>query len=321
MTRLIKSGLVALSLACTCAGMALAQTQTYPNKPIFFVVGPGPDALARFVGQRLTEAWGQQVLVDIQPAAGGVIAERRVASAPPDGYTMLLTTGSYSINEALRPSLPVKILRDLEPVALIGTLSFVLVTSPSHPAKSLAEMIKLAASKPGALNCASSGVGTTAHLGCEMLKQAAKVDFGHVPYRGAASALVDIMGGRVDFTFSVPTVVPQIKAGELRALAISGPQRLAALPDVPTLAELGYPEAEFQSWNGVHVPRGTPKAVIEKLNTEIDKFVNTPQMHQRMEDFGFESGHGTPEQFGAFVKNDMERWNSVVKTTGVKLED
>ncbi len=318
MNRMLR--LLGVALALASAPPASVGAQDYPTKPIFFVVGPGPDALARLVGQKLTDAWGQQVLVDIQPAAGGMIAERSVAKAPPDGHTMLLTTGSYSINEALRPNLPFKLQSDFEPVSLIGTLSFVLITYPSFPAKTVPELIKLAREKPGTINCASSGVGTTAHLGCEMLKQAANIDIVHVPYKGVAPALVDLLGGRVQITFSVPTVLPQVKAGEVRALAVTGPKRIAALPDVPTIAEAGLPEVTFQSWNGVHVPAGTPKPIIAKLNAEIARAVRMQDMRERMQSLGFEPEGGTPSEFGAFVKDDVERWAKAVQATGVKVE-
>jgi tripartite-type tricarboxylate transporter receptor subunit TctC len=319
MTRLIKSGLAALLAAFAFIVPALAQT--YPAKPIFLVVGSGPDALARIIAAKLTDALGVQVLVDIQPAAGGAVAVRRVAMSPPDGYTLLFTTGAYSINEALRPSLPVKLMRDFEPVALIGTMSLVLVTSPANPAKTPGELAKEARDNPGKLNCASPGVGTTGHLGCELFRYSAKIEIIHVPYRGAANALVDTLGRRVDFYFSVPTVVPQIKGGELRALAVTGPRRQITQPDVPTMVESGYPDVEFQTWNGVHVAAGTPKPIVDRLHTEIDKIVQTPEMRQRMQDLGFETGGGTSAEFGEFVRKDLERWGNALKLTGVKIEE
>ena len=297
-----------------------AVAQDFPTKPIFFVVGPGPDALARLIGNKMSEAWGQQVLIDLQPAAGGVVAEQTVAKAPADGYMMLLTTGSYSINEALRPDLPVKLLRDFAPVAEIGSLSFVLVTYPSFPAKSLDQLIELAREKPGTINCASSGVGTTAHLGCEMLKRVANIDIVHVPYKGVSQALVDLLGERVQITFSVPTVAAQIKSGALRALAVTGPKRISALPDVPTVGESGLPSLQFQSWNGVHVKAGTPQPIIDKLNAGIVRAVGMPDIRQRMQEFGFEPETGTPEQFAEFVKADIARWAHIVKETGVTVE-
>jgi tripartite-type tricarboxylate transporter receptor subunit TctC len=209
-----------VALAVTMALCALpVRAQDFPTRPVFIVVGPGPDTMARLFGQKLSEAWGQQVLVDPQPAGGGVAALRSVARAQPDGHTMLLTTGSYTINEALRPNLPVLLLRDFEPAAEIGALSFILITNPALPFKSLKDLVEAARAQPGKLNCASSGVGTTAHLGCAMLNRAANVDIVHVPYKGVGPALVDLLGGRVEITFSVPTVIEQVKSGQVRALA------------------------------------------------------------------------------------------------------
>ena len=301
-------------------GAGTTRAQDYPSKPIFFVVGPGPDALARLIGQKLTAAWGQQVLIDIQPTAGGVVAARNVAKAAPDGHTMLLTTGSYTIMQALRPELQINLLRDFEPVAQIGSLSFLLLAKGTLPVKSLDDLIKLARAKPGQINCASSGVGTTAHLGCEMLKKFANIDIVHVPYKGAGPALTDLIGGYVDIFFSVPTAVPQVKAGDVRALAVTGARRLAVLPEVPTVAESGLPDLTFGSWNGVHVPAATPKPIIAKLNAEIGKARNQPDIQQRMIDFGFTPEGGAPEEFGDFVKRDLAGWTKIVKETGVKVE-
>ena len=240
MARPFRLALAALLVSCIgMLGAGAARAQDYPSKPIFFVVGPGPDALARLIGQKLTAAWGQQVLIDIQPTAGGVVAARNVSKAPPDGHTMLLTTGSYTIMQALRPDLPFNLLRDFEPVVQIGSLSFLLLANRSLPVKSLDDLIKLARAQPGKINCASSGVGTTAHLGCEMLKKFANIDIVHVPYKGAAPALTDLMGGQVEIFFAVPTTAAQVKSGDVRALAVTGRKRLAILPEVPTVAEAG----------------------------------------------------------------------------------
>lgn len=319
MSRLLASSALALIIAgASC--ILPARAQDYPTRPVFIVVGPGPDTMARLFGQKLSEAWGQQVLVDPQPAGGGVVAMRAVARAQPDGHTMLLTTGSYTINEALRPNLPVLLMRDFEPVAEIGALSFILVTNPALPIKSLDDLVKAARAQPGKLNCASSGVGTTAHLGCEMLNRFANVDILHVPYKGVGPALVDLLGGRVEITFAVPTIIEQVKSGQVRALAVTGPKRLPGLPDVPTVAEAGFAELEFGSWNGLHVPVGTPKPFVAKINSAIAKARDLPDIRQRMTELGFTPEGGSPEQFGEFVKRDLARWQKVVKETGVKVE-
>jgi tripartite-type tricarboxylate transporter receptor subunit TctC len=213
-------GVLVLALLCLI-GARTAPAQDYPTRPVFLIVGPGPDVTARLFAQKLTERFGQQVLVDIQAAAGGVVAARTVAKAAPDGHTLLLSTGVYSIMEVARRDLPFSFQRDFEPVAEIGALSFVLMAPPSLGVSTLAELIALARAKPGQINCASSGIGTTAHLGCERLRQAAAIDIVHVPYKGAAAALVDLLAGRVHLTFAVPTAISYVKSGELRALAVS----------------------------------------------------------------------------------------------------
>jgi len=317
-----RAALTAFALVAACASSAVpVGAQDFPTKPVFIVVGPGPDTMARLFGQKLSEAWGQQVLIDPQPAGGGTIAMRTVARAQPDGHTMLLTTGSYTINEALRPNLPIMLLRDFEPVAEIGALSFILITNPAAPYKSLGDLVEAARSNPGKLNCASSGVGTTAHLGCELLNHVAKVNIVHVPYKGVGPALMDLMGGRVEITFSVPTVVEQIRSGQLRALAVTGPRRLPDLPEVPTVAEAGFPDLEFGSWNGLHVAAGTPKPVIAKINAAVAKARELPDIRRRMMDLGFAPEGGTPQEFGEFVQRDFARWAKIVKETGVKVAD
>ncbi len=282
MTRPLRLALAALFVSCMFGSgvSGPARSQDYPTKPIFFVVGPGPDALARLFGQKLTAAWGQQVLIDIQPTAGGVVAARNVAKAPPDGHTMLLTTGSYTIMQALRPDLQFNLLRDFEPVVQIGSLSFLLLANRSLPVKSLDDLI----------------------------------------YKGAGPALTDLMGGQVEIFFAVPTTAAQVKSGDVRALAVTGRKRLAVLPEVPTVLEAGLPDLEFGSWNGVHVPAATPRPIIAKLNAEIGKTRNQPDIQQRMTDFGFTSEGGTPEDFGEFVKRDLAGWTRIVKETGVKVE-
>jgi len=301
------------------AGAALAQN--YPVKPIRFIVGPGPDVLARVIGQRLTDSWGQQVVVDQRPGAGGIIAADTVAKSIPDGYTLLLTTGAYTVNAALYSKLPYNLERDLAPVSLLATISFLVIVNPALPAKTMQELIQLAKARPGSLNCAHSGPGTTAHLGCEMLKSSAHIDIVPVPYKGTVPAVIDVIGGQAQLMFAVMQGgLPHVQAGKLRALAVTGAKRSPALPDVPTIAEAGVPGADFISWNGVHVPARTPRATIAKLNAELDRLLKLPELRERMQTLGLEPAGGTPEAFAAFVKADIARWAKVIKESGVRVE-
>ena len=300
-------------------GAALAQN--YPTKPIRFIVGPGPDVLARMIGQRLTDSWGQQVVVDQRPGAGGIIAADTVSKSIPDGYTLLLTTGAYTINATLYPKLPYDLERDLAPVSLLASISFLVIVPPSLPAKNMQELVQLARAKPGSLNCAHSGPGTTAHLGCEMLKSSARIDIVPVPYKGTVPAIIDVISGQAQLMFAVMQGgLPHVQAGKLRALAVTGSKRSASLPDVPTITEAGFPGADFITWNGVHVPAQTPKATIAKLNAELDRLLKLPEIRERMQTLGLDPVGGTPEAFAAFVKADISRWAKVIKESGTRAE-
>jgi tripartite-type tricarboxylate transporter receptor subunit TctC len=298
-----------------------ACAQTYPIKPIRFIVGPGPDVLARLIGQKLTETFGQQVVVDQRPAAGGIIAADTVAKSIPDGYTLLLTTGAYTINATLYPKLPYNLERDLAPVDLLALISFLVIVNPSLPAKSMQELVQLARARPGTLNCAHSGPGTTAHLGCEMLKSSARIDIVPVSYKGTIPAIVDVMSGQAQLMFAVMQGgLPQVQAGKLRAVAVTGLKRAAALPDVPTISEAGYSGADFISWNGVHVRAGTPKTIVARLNDELNRTLKLSDIQERMASLGLDPAGRTPEAFGAFVKEDIARWANVIKTANVRIE-
>lgn len=313
-------GLIVIAL--TAAGACSAAfAQTYPTKPIRFIVGPGPDVLARLMGQKLTESWGQQVVVDQRPGAGGIIAADTVSKSVPDGYTLLLTTGAYTINATYYPKLPYSLERDLAPVNLLATISFLVIINPSLPAKSMQDLVQLARAKPGQLNCAHSGSGTTAHLGCEMLKKSARIDIVSVSYKGTVPAIIDVIGGQAQLMFAVMQGgLPQVQAGKLRAVAVTGAKRAAALPDVPTITEVGIPGADFISWNGVHVRAGTPKALIVRLNAELNRALKLADVHERMAVLGLDPAGGTPEAFATFVKEDIARWARVIKEAGVRAE-
>lgn len=315
----LRAFLALLFAATVLCPAALAQT--YPARPIRFIVGPGPDVLARLIGQKITESWGQQVVVDQRPGAGGLIAAETVSKSVPDGYTLLLTTGAYTINATYYAKLPYNLERDLAPVGLLATISFLVIVNPSLPAKSMQELVQFARAKPGQLNCAHSGPGTTAHLGCEMLKGSANIDMVSVSYKGIGPALIDVMGGQAQLMFAVMQGgLPQVQAGKVRALAVTGAKRAAALPDVPTITEVGIPGADFISWNGVHVRAGTPKALVVKLNAELNRALKLPDVQERMAVLGLDAAGGTPEAFGAFVRDDIARWAKVIKAAGVRAE-
>ncbi|HYH42376.1 MAG TPA: tripartite tricarboxylate transporter substrate binding protein [Burkholderiales bacterium] len=314
--------LVFFSLIAVALGSGvLAHAQTYPTRPVRFIVGPGPDVLARIVGQKLTEGWGHQVVVDQRPGAGGIIAADTVSKSVPDGYTLLLTTGAYTINATLYPKLPYSLERDLAPVALLASISFLVIVNPSVPAKTMQDLVQLARAKPGQLNCAHSGPGTTAHLGCEMLKNTARIDVVSVSYKGTVPAVIDVVSGQSQLMFAVMQGgLPHVQAGKLRAVAVTGSKRAAALPEVPTITEAGYAGADFISWNGVHVRAGTPKAVVARLNSEFNRVLKLPDIQERMAGLGLDAAGGTAEAFGIFVKEDIARWAKVIRDTDVRVE-
>lgn len=308
---------VVLALVSTRASFA----QDYPTKPIRFVIGPAPDVLARLVGQKLTDVWGQQIVVDQRPAAGGIIAGDTVAKAPPDGYTWLLSTGAYPTLIGLYPKLPFDFVRDLAPVSLLASIPFLLVVHPSVPARSVEDLLKLARARPGQLNYASSGNGTTAHLAAEMFKNMTRINIVHVPYKGTVPGVVDLIGGQVHMMFAImQSSFPYVKAGKLRALAVSGAKRSQSAPDLPTIAESGVPGYEFTSWNGVHVTAGTSKAVIVKIHGDLLKVLAQPDVRERMFNLGMEVAGSTPEQLAALVESDIAKWGKVIKESGVRAD-
>jgi tripartite-type tricarboxylate transporter receptor subunit TctC len=308
-----------LALAALLALGSAASAEDFPSRPTKIIVGPGPDALARIVAQKLGESWGHPVIVEQRPAAGGIVAADSVAKSPPDGYTLLLSTGSYTINTILQPKSPSDFERDLAPVALIATLPFVLVVNPNVPVHSLKELVELAKAKPGKLNYASSGKGTPPHLAGEMLKQMANINIVHVPYKGAGPGVIDVAGGQVEMMFvPAPAGLPMIGAGKLRAIAVSSPKRYPGLPDVPTVAEQGYPDFTVLGWNGIHVAAKTPQPIVDKLAVELARIMHMPDAQEKARAAGFEPAGSSRKDFEAFVRADIARAAKVIKAGNIQ---
>lgn len=313
----IGQGAVALLLAIFSNTLI---AQEYPAKPIRLVVGPGPDALARAVSQKLTDAWGQQIVIDQRPGAGGSIAADIVAKARGDGYTLLLATGSHTINAALQKQ-SYDLVGDFRAVSLVGSVPFILVVHPSMLVHSVRELIDLARAKPGALNYGSAGNGTPPHLAGEMLKTLAGINLLHVPYKTAAQAMIDVLGGQPQLMFAVaPVGLPQVKAGKVRGIAVSTAQRSRMAPDLPTVAEAGVPGFDVIGWNGVLAPAGTPPAIVNKLYVELEKALKLPDVVQRLAATGFEPVGSTPVTFADFVRKDIERWARVIRDAGIRMD-
>ena len=300
---------------------AEAAAQTWPVRPVRFVVGTGQDVIPRLVGEKLSAAWGQQVIVDPRPGGGGVNAAEIVARAAPDGYTWLCSTAVYTIHAGLYAKPPFHIVSDFDPVTLIGTGTFVLAVNPSVPAKSVAELISYARERPGKINYASSGVGTPPHLAGEMLKSMARIDLFHVPYKSVPASVPDLLTGQVQMAFIfAPSALPLTKSGKLRALAVTSAKRSQIAPDLPTMAESGLTGYEAVGWNAIHVPKGTPSAIISRINADTVKVVRLPDVRERMFAMGFEATETTVQEFDAFTKRDVARWTRVIKEAGITPE-
>jgi tripartite-type tricarboxylate transporter receptor subunit TctC len=315
-----------LAAALLCGGLAApaaqAQTAAWPTKPLRLVVGyaagGATDVIARLVASRLGEHLGQPVVVDNRAGANSNIGAEAVAHAPADGYTLYVYTVANTVNASLYEKLGYDPLKDFEPVGLIARVPNVMVVNPALPAKNVAEFVKLA-QDPKGLTFASSGSGSTIHLSGELFKIVAKANLLHVPYRGSAPALTDLMGGQVQAMFdNTPSVLPHVKAGKLRALAITSAQRSPLLPDVPTLAESGFPGFDVQSWFSLAAPAGTPRAVITRLNTELNKVLAEPELSRRLRDMAATPEPGSPAQLQALITAEAKRWRDIIKQAGIK---
>jgi len=299
--------------------------QNYPVKPIRIVVGFSPggitDVLARLVARKLAEPLGQPVVVENRPGASTAIANERVATSPPDGYTLLMVGTSVTVLPSLRAKLPYDLERDLAPVSLIAVSPFVLLVHPSVPAHNLKQLIALARSQPGKLIYGSVGIGSPPNLMAELFNLMAKVKTVHVPYKGGAEAAVALASGQIDLYFSsLPSMLPLLEAGRVRSLAVTSVKRLSTLPSVPTLDESGLPGYDSINWNGVAAPSGVPKAIIARLNAEIGKVVNTAEMKESLNKQGMEPHTNTPEQFAAFIRGEIEKNAKLIRLIGVKAE-
>jgi tripartite-type tricarboxylate transporter receptor subunit TctC len=303
----------------------MVQAQSYPSKPVRVVVpyppGGPTDIVARVLFQQVAESTGQQFLIDNRAGAGGNIGAEVVAKAPADGYTLLIGTTAHAINMSLFKSLNYDVQKDLAPVSLLTQGPLVLVTHPQFPANSVKELIDMAKAKPGSLNFASSGNGQSTHLSAELFNSMAGTKMVHVPYKGSAPALSDLMTGQVGIMFDTTlSAMPFVRAGKLKALGVTSPQRTPAAPDVPTIAESGLPGYEVFAWNGVLVPAGTPKAIVAQLNEEIRKAMQLPQVRDKFSAQGFAASWNTPDQFGVFVRNEVDKWARTVKASGATLD-
>ena len=308
-----------------CAAAAGAAAQQYPNKPIKLVIPFPPagatDVLGRAIGQKLSESIGQSVVVENRPGAGSTIGADAVAKAAPDGYTLLLASGSICISANLYSKLSFDPAKSFAPVAIVGTVPHMLVAHPSVPASSVKELIALAKAKPGQLYTASQGNGTLSHMELELFKAAAGIDLPHVPYKGSSNAMTDLIAGNVVLFFdSVTSSLPQVKRGQLKALGMVSPNRLAIAPEIPTIAESGLPGFEANNWFALLAPAGTPKEVVQTLNTHLVKVLAMPDLKERLAAQGAVLEHAPPEKTAQIIREDLDRWAKVIKQANIKME-
>ncbi len=320
--RFLKTSLMLIASLVTFTAHA---QQAYPEKPIKLIVpwpaGGSSDTAARLIAKHLQDRLKQTVLVDNKPGASGNIGTLAVAKAAPDGYTLLLSSGPFSVNPSLYRSLPFNTLRDFTPVAQVSLIPSVLVVLPSFSASSMTEFIALAKNKSAPMAYASPGNGTAQHLAMELLRQKADLSLTHVPYKGGAPALSDLLGGQVPALISgFPEVATYLKTSKLRALAVTTATRSSFLPDVPSLLELGLADSGSAGWSGFHVPAGTPPEIIKILNREINEILVVPSVRDQLVSLGFDVRRGTPQEFGTFVNQQIERWSQAVAISGAKVD-
>jgi tripartite-type tricarboxylate transporter receptor subunit TctC len=312
-------------LAVACVGAAgAAFAQAWPVKPVRMIVpiagGGSTDAIARLVGTRLGEAWGQTVLVENRPGGSTMIGAEVVARATPDGYTMLMATAAFPANFSLFRKVPYK-LADFAPVSNVAESPNVLAVHPSVPAKNVKELIALLRSRPGQINYGSGGVGGSTHLAAELFKLLAKVDVTHIPYKGGGPAVTDLLGGQISMIFgNLPAVLPHVKSGRINVLAIASAKRSPTMPDLPTMDEAGVRGFEASTWAGLLMPAGTPQPIIDRFYADLQKIYAQPDMKQRMATGGFEAIGSSPKEFAAYLELEVARWEKVIRVAGIKAE-
>jgi tripartite-type tricarboxylate transporter receptor subunit TctC len=314
-----------LAAAVTMSAAAAQNEPSFPSRPIRIIVpfsaGSQTDLLARMVGQKMSEQWGQQVVVDNRPGAGGTIAAAMVAAATPDGHTLMVHSAGHAVNATLYSKLPFDTLRDFAGVSQIASVPNVLVVTPSLGVKSVKDLIALAKQKPGQLNFGSAGTGSGAHINAEQFRLAAGIEVNHVPYKGSPEAMTDTIAGRIQYFFAplVP-VMPFVKDGRLLALAVSTAQRSPVLVDVPTIAEAALPGFEFDSWFGMLAPRATSRRIVDQISREVARILASPEIRQRMQSQGAIARASTPEAFDAFIRSEVEKLGKVVKAAGARAD-
>lgn len=316
--------LAAVMAALVLALPAVGRAKEYPEKPIHLVVGFPPaganDILARLFGQKLSEKLGQPVIIENKPGANAIIATDHVARAAPDGYTLLIgASGAMTVNPGVYEKLSYDPVKDFEPITFLASFALIMAVHPDVPVKTLPEFIAYAKTKPGKVNYASGS--TPFQLATELFKRNVGIDVTHIPYKGSAASVTAAMSGEAQFvTVDVPPAVQLVKAGKLRGLAVTGPVRVPELADLPTVAEVGYPESEVELWTGLFAPRGTPRAIIDKLNAAIVEFEKMPDVQERLASLGFTAGGTTPEETGTRLKRDLDRWVKVAKDANIRAD-
>jgi tripartite-type tricarboxylate transporter receptor subunit TctC len=316
---------ISWAVSATCVATSVFGQAGYPTKPVKIIVpfsaGGPADIYARYLGQQLEKTLGQPVVVENRVGGGGVIGADAVAKAAPDGYTLLMMSNTHTVNESLIANKPYKLMTDLVPVAPVNYSDLLLVVHPSVPAKNLKELLALVKAKPGALNYASSGPGTPYHMAGELFKAMAGLDIVHVPHKESSGARTSVMGGQVQMMFDAITVMAkQAEAGKVRAIASSGRTRSAVTPDIPTVAEAGVPGYDAVIWLGLMAPAGTPKLIVEKLNAEVQKVIDLPEVKEAWAKQGAFPMHMTPPEFAKYMEQDIEKWAKVVKISGAKID-